>query len=67
MEGITAKSSPWPSEFSVGSSLAWRKGQLKTGQDGKGLLQSHLWCPNNLASDRIEKQIGCFPIICRYQ
>ena len=21
-------------------------GQLKTGQDGKGLLQIHLWCPD---------------------
>ena len=23
--------------------------QLKTGQDGKGLLQSRLWCPSDLA------------------
>ena len=23
-------------------------GQLKTGQDGKGLLRIHLWCPDNL-------------------
>ena len=23
--------------------------QLKTELDGKGLLQSHLWCPSNLA------------------
>ena len=23
-------------------------GQLKTGQDGKGLLQIHLWCPDDL-------------------
>ena len=23
-------------------------GQLKTGQDGKGLLRIHLWCPNDL-------------------
>ena len=31
-------------------------GQLKTGQDGKGLLQIHLWCPNELPRlwDRIE-------------
>ena len=31
-------------------------GQLKTGQDGKGLLQIHLWCPDDLPSlwDRIE-------------
>ena len=24
-------------------------GQLKTGKDGKGLLLSHLWCPNDHA------------------
>ena len=32
-------------------------GQLKTGQDGKGLLQIHLWCPDDLPRlwDRIEK------------
>ena len=31
-------------------------GQLKTGQDGKGLLQIHLWCPDDLPRlwDRIE-------------
>ena len=23
-------------------------GNLKTGQDGKGLLRVHLWCPNDL-------------------
>ena len=23
-------------------------GQLKTAQDGKGLLQIHLWCPDDL-------------------
>ena len=23
-------------------------GQLKTGQDGKGLLRIHLWCPDDL-------------------
>ena len=23
-------------------------GQLKTGQGGKGLLQIHMWCPDNL-------------------
>ena len=23
-------------------------GQMKTGQGGKGLLQIHLWCPDNL-------------------
>ena len=30
--------------------------QLKTGQDGKGLLRSHLWCPNDLTRlwDRLE-------------
>ena len=31
-------------------------GQLETGQDGKGLLQIHLWCPDDLPRlwDRIE-------------
>ena len=31
-------------------------GQLKTGQDGKGMLQIHLWCPDDLPRlwDRIE-------------
>ena len=31
-------------------------GQLKTGQDGKGLLRIHLWCPDDLPKlwDRIE-------------
>ena len=30
-------------------------GQLKTGQDGKGLLRIHLWCPDDLPGlwDRI--------------
>ena len=25
-------------------------GQLKTGQDGKGVLRNHLWCPDDLPS-----------------
>ena len=31
-------------------------GQLKTGQDGKGLFRIHLWCPDDLPRlwDRIE-------------
>ena len=31
-------------------------GQLKTGQDGKGSLRNHLWCPDDLPRlwDRIE-------------
>ena len=31
-------------------------GQLKTGQDEKGLLRIHLWCPDDLSRlwDRIE-------------
>ena len=35
-------------------------GQLKRGQDGKGLLQIHLWCPDNLPRllDRITPQHG---------
>ena len=34
-------------------------GQLKTGQDGKGLLQIHLWCPDDLPRlwDRIEIEL----------
>ena len=36
--------------------LSAQLGQLKTGQDGKGLLQIHLWCPDDLPRlwDRIE-------------
>ena len=31
-------------------------GRLKTGQDGKGLLRTLLWCPDDLPRwDRIEK------------
>ena len=34
-------------------------GQLKTGQDGKGLLRIHLWCLDDLSRlwDRIENRI----------
>ena len=34
-------------------------GQLKTGQDGKGLLRIHLWCPDDLLRlwDRIENRV----------
>ena len=34
-------------------------GQLKTGQDGKGLLRIHLWCPDDPPRlwDRIENRI----------
>ena len=40
----------------TGMSLPAQLGQLKTGQDGKGLLQIHLWCPDDLPRlwDRIE-------------
>ena len=33
-------------------------GQLKTGQEGKGLLQIHVWCPDDLLRlwDRIENR-----------
>ena len=36
--------------------LSAQLGQLKTGQDGKGLLRSHLWCPNDRKSlwDRLD-------------
>ena len=32
-----------------GWALPAQLGQMKTGEDGKGLLRSHLWCPNKLA------------------
>ena len=36
--------------------LSAQLGQLKTGQNGKGLLRIHLWCPDDLPRlwDRIE-------------
>ena len=36
--------------------LTTQLGQLKTGQGGRGILRSHLWCPDELARlwDRIE-------------
>ena len=36
--------------------LPAKLGQLKTGQDGKGLLRIHLWCHDDLPRlwDRIE-------------
>ena len=35
-------------------------GQLKTGQDGEGMLRIHLWCPKNLPRlwDRIENRMA---------
>ena len=33
----------------IGMDFASSTWQLKTGQDGKELLQSYLWCPNNIA------------------
>ena len=32
-------------EDNIKATLPAQLGQLKTGQDGKGLLQIHLWCP----------------------
>ncbi|MEW8542231.1 MAG: hypothetical protein AB2693_01745, partial [Candidatus Thiodiazotropha sp.] len=32
-----------------GWTLLGQQGQLRTGLGGKGLLSSHLWCPNDLA------------------
>ena len=44
-------------------------GQLKTGQDGKGLLQIHLWCPDDLPRlwDRIEIIVYIRSVLKRYQ
>ena len=43
----------------TGRTLPAQLGQLKTGQDGKGLVQIHLWCPNDLPRlwVRIEKNV----------
>ena len=47
-------------EEEVGSGQEWtlpaQRGQLKTGQDGKGLLRIQLWCPDDLPRlwDRIK-------------
>ena len=40
-------------------------GQLKTGQDGKGLLRIQLWCPDDLQRlwDRIENSINCHLVV----
>ena len=40
----------------TGMTLPAHLGQLKTGQDGKGLLRIHLWCPADLSRllDRME-------------
>ena len=39
-----------------GRTLLAQLGQLKTGLGGKGLLESHLWCPHDLARlwDRLD-------------
>ena len=37
------------SKSEQGWTLPAQLGQLKTGQDEKGLLSSHLWCPNHHA------------------
>ena len=40
----------------TGMDFSAQLGQLKTGQDGKGLLRIHLWCPDDHPRlwDRIE-------------
>ena len=38
----------------IGMTLPAQLGQLKTGQDGKGLLRIHQWCPNDLQGYGIE-------------
>ena len=37
------------SKSGQGWALPAQLGQLRTSQDGKGLLRSHLWCPNDQA------------------
>ena len=48
--------------------LTAQLGQLKTGQNGKGLLRSHLWCPADLPRlwDRIENRIVLISFFYRY-
>ena len=43
------------SDFLIPGNIDYIK-LIKTGQDGKGLLQIHLWCPDDLPRlwDRIE-------------
>ena len=54
------------SAFRGSVTLPAQLGQLETGQDGKGLLRIHLWCPDDLPRlwDRIEisslKPLGQF-------
>ena len=45
----------WEDSFKEWTLLA-QLGPLKTGQDGNGLLQIHLWCPDDFPRiwDRIE-------------
>ena len=42
----------------VDRTLPAQLGQLKTGQDVKGLLQIHLWCPDDISRlwDRIDRK-----------
>ena len=44
----------------TGMDFANSLGQLITEQDGKGLLQIHLWCPDDFPRlwDRIEQNIS---------
>ena len=46
-------------QYQIGQewTLPSQLGRPKTGQDGKGLLRTHLWCPDELPRlwDRIEK------------
>ena len=44
------------SKSGQGWTLPAQLGQLRTDQDGKGLLRIHLWCPSNLAriGDRLD-------------
>ena len=44
------------SKSGQGWTLPAQPGQLKTEQDGKGLLRSHLWCPKDHARlwDRLD-------------
>ena len=49
---VKGKSKKRQTEEEMGRQYQWtlpaQLGQLKTGQEGKGLLLNHLWCPDDL-------------------
>ena len=54
----------------TGMDFASSTRKLKTGQDGKGLLRIHLWCPDDLPrlwngiENRIDLLSNCYAMVC---